>query len=239
MIGLDKVLVVDDSKIARDTLCSILAAHCDEVIEADGVCGATEILKSRAGLSLVICESSLSDGDPGDLLMALGDIEGDKPNLVVIASRPDEEEARRFEQLGATAYLSKPISFVDLSRALRASNQRLPEVTRRIHSKPVGTALVFDDEGSGDSRCEVATHLIWDIDDLSVTGAFLETHGPVRLGRELSLGIVLESEMVRVQAQVVRLLEPSWDHVSGIGVTFIGFAPGEREKLEAFIARRA
>ncbi len=86
MIGLSKVLVVDQSKSSRETLCSVVSAHCEEVIEAEAIGPASELIESAAGLSLVLCEDSLSDGDPGDLLMTLGTIEG--------AGRWGEQEAR-------------------------------------------------------------------------------------------------------------------------------------------------
>jgi len=187
----------------------------------------------------VLCEAMQNDGDAGDLLMALATLPGRKPPMVVVASRASEDEARRMQELGAVAYLAKPISFIDLSRALKRSRRKLPEVATRIHRRPLGTALLLDDEGAGDRRREVASHVLWDIHDISASGAFLETRGPVRLGRELNLGIVLDGQMLRVQARVVRIQEPTWEHVAGIGVAFLEFEPDARAELEAYIARNA
>ncbi len=239
MIGLSKVLVVDQNKSSRETLCSVLSAHCQEVIEVDGIGRASELIESGAGLSLVLCENALSDGDPSDLLMAIGTVHGAKPALVVIATRPNQEEARRFQELGAIAYLARPISFIDLARVLKSSRQKLPEVAQRAHRRPLGTALVLDSQGRGDSRCEVSSNLLWDIHDVSVTGAFLESRGPLEPGHELSLGVVLDGQMLRVQACVIRSQEPSWEHVAGVGVAFLEFAPGAREEIQSFVARNA
>lgn len=239
MIGLSKVLIVDQSKASRETLSSVLSAHCNQVIEAEGVGDAHRIIEASGDLSLVLCEAVLDDGDAGDLLMSVATLEGLKPSLVVIAARPTEEEARRVQELGAIAYLAKPISFIDLSRVLKRNRQRLPQVAQRIHRRPLGTALVLEDGTAGDTRREVASHVLWDIHDISVSGAFLETRGPVQPGRELSLGVVLDGQMLRVQARVIRLQEPSWDHVAGVGVAFLDFDDGAREELESWIARNA
>jgi len=239
MIGLSKVLVVDESKASRETLCSVLSAHCDRVIEATGIGDAHHVLASESDLSLVLCEACMHDGDAGDLLLEIATMPAPRPPVVIIASRASEEEARRADQLGAIAYLAKPIAFLDLSRALKRSRQKLPEVAPRVHRIPLGTALVLDESGGGDSRREVVSHVLWDIHDISASGAFLETRGPVRVGKELSLGLVLDGQMLRVQARVMRLQEPCWEHVAGVGVAFLEFDPDAREQLEAFVARHA
>lgn len=59
MIGLSKVLVV----------------------EVDCICGATETLTSPVGLLPVVSESSHADRDSSDLLIALGDIEGERAKM--------------------------------------------------------------------------------------------------------------------------------------------------------------
>jgi CheY-like chemotaxis protein len=239
MIGLTRVLIVDESKSSRETLSSVLSAHCEQVIEADGIAEAQNLVERTGGLSLVLCEAVLNDGDAGDLLMAIATLPGAKPPVVVVSSRASEDEARRMADLGAVAYLAKPISFIDLSRALKRSRQKLPDVALRVHRRPLGTALVLDDASGGDRRREVASHVLWDIYDISVSGAFLETRGPVQPGRELSLGVVLDGQMLRIQARVIRMQEPSWEHVAGVGVAFLGFEDGARTELETYIARYA
>lgn len=237
MIGLSKVLVVDESKSSRETLASVLSAHCDQVIEAEGIGEAHRVLEVESSISLVLCEAVLNDGDAGDLLTDIATIAGNKPSVVVIASRPSQDEAQRVTDLGAVAYLAKPISFIDLSRALKRSKKALPEVAQRVHRRPLGTALVLDDVQDGDRRREIASHVLWDIHDISVSGAFLETRGPVRAGRELSLGIVLDGQMIRVQARVIRLQEPSWDHVAGVGVAFLEYEDGAEDQIKAYISK--
>jgi len=239
MIGLSKVLVVDESKTSRETICSVLSAHCDQVIEATGISDAHRALESESDISLVLCEACLRDGDAGDLLLDVATLSGARPPVVVVSTRPDENESKRMVELGATAYLAKPISFLDLSRALKSSRQKLPKAAARIHRQALGTALVLDDIGSTEGRRDVVSHMVWDIQDISVSGAFLETRGPVERGRELSLGIVLGGQMLRVLARVIRLQEPSWGHVAGIGVAFLEFEEGAQQQLKDFIAAHA
>ncbi len=239
MNGLTRVLIVDESKSSRETLSSVLSAHCEQIIEAAGIAEAQQVVEQTGGLSLVLCEAVLNDGDAGDLLMAIATLTGTKPPVVVVSGRASEDEAKRMQELGAIAYLAKPISFIDLSRALKRSRQKLPEVALRVHRRPLGTALVLDAASGGDRRREVASHVLWDIHDISATGAFLETRGPVQCGRELRLGIVLDGQMLRIQARVIRLQEPAWDHVAGVGVAFLEFADGARAELEKYIARSA
>lgn len=239
MIGLDKVLVVDESKTSRETLASVLSAHCEQVIEADGISEAHRIVGSEPGLSLVLCEASLSDGDAGDLLVDVATRSGHTPPVIVIATRGSEAESRRMVELGAAAYLAKPVSFLDVARAVKRSRQKLPQVARRIHRRALGTALVLDDAAGDDHRREIVSHVLWDIHDISTSGAFLETRGPVSVGHELSLGLVLDGEMLRVHARVMRLQEPCWEHAAGIGVAFLAFEDGARQQLEAFVDRHA
>jgi Tfp pilus assembly protein PilZ len=75
----------------------------------------------------------------------------------------------------------------------------------------------------------------WEIDDLSVGGAFLETRGPLAVGRELELALLVDDSRFRVRARVVRVQEPSWEHVAGVGVTFLQFEEGDREALATLI----
>jgi CheY-like chemotaxis protein len=217
----------------------VLSAHCEQVLEAEGIGEAHRIVGSEAGLSLVLCEASLGDGDAGDLLVDVATRAGDRPPVIVIAARGSEDESKRMLDLGAAAYLTKPISFLDVSRAVKRGRQKLPQVARRIHRRPLGTALVLDEATGDDRRREIVSHVLWDIHDISTSGAFLETRGPVSPGQELSLGLVLDGQMLRVHARIMRQQEPCWEHAAGIGVAFLAFEDGARQQLEAFVERHA
>jgi c-di-GMP-binding flagellar brake protein YcgR len=77
--------------------------------------------------------------------------------------------------------------------------------------------------------------LCWDLYDVSMTGAFVQTGGPLDPGTRLHLEIIFGKEVVRLQAEVVRVQEPTWQHVGGIGVRFLAVDPESRRTLEAFV----
>ena len=79
------------------------------------------------------------------------------------------------------------------------------------------------------------TPLAFEIHDLSVSGAFLETQGPVPVGTEIQLALILGEETLDVRARVVRIQEPSWANVAGVGVRFDALPEAARRSLEARI----
>jgi Tfp pilus assembly protein PilZ len=74
--------------------------------------------------------------------------------------------------------------------------------------------------------------MAWDVYNLSIEGAFLETKGPLPVGEELELLLQLAGGKVRVRARVVRVQEPSWLNIAGVGVAFVE----PSEEAEALIA---
>jgi hypothetical protein len=79
------------------------------------------------------------------------------------------------------------------------------------------------------------TLLSWDLYDISTSGAFIETRGPLPVGSELHLEIIFGKESVRALARVVRVQEPSWMHVGGVGIVFLEIDPASRRILEDFV----
>ena len=77
--------------------------------------------------------------------------------------------------------------------------------------------------------------LSWDLYDVSTTGAFIETRGPLPVGAELLLEIIFGKESVRCTARVVRVQEPCWMHVGGVGVVFTEIEAASRRLLEDFV----
>ena len=123
----------------------------------------------------------------------------------------------------------------DISRMLKANKDAIHRTARRIRSRPVGAAFEVDAAAVTDTRREVSPQGMWDIHDLSISGAFLGTKAPVQLGKAVHLCLVLGNQTARVTAIVMRLQEPSWEHVAGIGVAFQDFAEGAKELLASYI----
>ena len=99
------------------------------------------------------------------------------------------------------------------------------KVARRVRRRPLGKAL----------RTAQAKDN-WNIRDLSVTGAFIEARGPIPVGTELELSLVFGAMVIHVEARVVRVQEPSWEKVGGIGVAFTNLPTNSKSFLEIYIA---
>jgi hypothetical protein len=104
---------------------------------------------------------------------------------------------------------------------------------RRVHQRREpnsrwrcpGKAYLVEDELDRDGCVS------WDLYNVGLTGAFLETKCPLAIGTELDLLLVASGRKAHVRAQVVRVQEPSWINVGGVGVKFIGSS----DDLELFL----
>jgi len=99
------------------------------------------------------------------------------------------------------------------------------QIPRRRRCTWVGTALA----GGPDYAMRIV--------DLSVTGAFLET-GPAtpRPGERLELHLRLRGDLLLfLEAEVVRVQEPRWKQIGGVGVKFTGVPDTARRTLEEFV----
>jgi hypothetical protein len=107
------------------------------------------------------------------------------------------------------------------------------EAARRVRS--LGRALLIDpsDPEAGQNG---VSHLAWDIRNVSLTGAFLDK-APLPVSTELHLTLDLGSAKGRVKAQVIRVQEPSWRCVGGVGIIFSDFGKGTEQLLSDYIAQ--
>ncbi len=115
------------------------------------------------------------------------------------------------------------------SRGEGEPNERASEegahVARRIRRRTLGRAIREDPSGESG----------WGIRDLSTTGAFLETKARLEVGAEFDLSLIFGTAVVHVVARVVRIQEPSWQHVGGAGIQFIRLSKGTEAFLESYI----
>jgi hypothetical protein len=73
--------------------------------------------------------------------------------------------------------------------------------------------------------------------NISVSGALLQTPGRLPIGQSLDLDLQLDNgTIVSVTASVVRIQEPDWERIGGVGVTFTSVAETARAVLEAYVA---
>jgi hypothetical protein len=102
--------------------------------------------------------------------------------------------------------------------------EKSPLVARRRRRRSLGTASTV-----GPKR----THRVVDI---SVSGALLETDGELPVGQLLELDLKLDDRSrARVTGKVVRVQEPQWGLVGGVGVAFTQYNADSRSTIEAYV----
>ncbi len=214
MIRWAKILVVDDSQVYRRVMATSLRPYCDSLVTAGGGHEALQLLRSHLDVDVVLCDRVMKDGDGFDVLAGIAELPEPRPRVLLVTAQATQEIVERALALGAVACLGKPTSARQILRALDPSAH---EAQRRMRTR---------------WRCVGKVHLLvsdapdpetvaWDVYNLSLEGAFLETKGPIPVGSEFELRLFLSGEKADVRARVVRIQEPSWMEVGGIGVTFV------------------
>ena len=228
-----KLLVIAESPVFRAVLGGVLRSHADQVLTASSARMGRQRIAEHADISLVLSETVLSDGDGFQLLEYVASLGDPKPAVILLAARPSEEEASRAANMGAIGYLEKPISLQEIYRLWKETRDTTQEAAQRVRS--LGRALLVD-PGDPEAGRNGVSHLAWDIRNVSLTGAFLETKAPLPISTEFHLALALGSATGRVKAQVVRVQEPSWRCVGGVGIVFSDFGNGTEQLLSDYIA---
>jgi CheY-like chemotaxis protein len=228
MLAAKKILVVDDSRVMRELLTSLLAPHCPGILVAASCKQAIEAIDANRDLELIVCDVGLPDGDGFKVLEHVASLADPKPRVILITARWVNGDSERAAALEAIGYLTKPICLPDLrvcEAGLRSRSQVDPEQRRRTLAK----VWLLDP----DDRSE---HLLsWDLHDISMGGGLFETRGPLPIGRKLEFEILLGGMTIRAAGTVVRVQEPSWSGVGGVGVRFDWVEEEFRSALEEFI----
>jgi CheY-like chemotaxis protein len=235
MIRTTKALVIDDSSVLRDMLSAVLSPHCGGIVTAADGAEARRRLREHGDFTLVLCDVILPDANGFELLVEIRALEAPRPEVILITGRPDPEDARRARALGAIGYLSKPITFRDIAQILRETEGKRTAAPR-VRRRPLGRAYVTAPAGSDEAAAPRRAENVWDIRDMSTTGAFLETHGPIEVGAVLDLCLDFGRSQARVHAQAVRVQLPDWGFVGGVGIAFRDFGTGSRERLVSHLA---
>jgi CheY-like chemotaxis protein/Tfp pilus assembly protein PilZ len=233
-IRLSNVLIVTGSSVLREMLRIVFQSHAESVTTAADFRAASDAVTSMPGPELVLCDVDLGEGDGFRLLGHVRSLES-APQVILVTSRPNDEDARRARDLGAVGYLAKPLSFLDIARVLRRgggpwNDRRMP----RRHG--IGRACLVDEATYERAGNEGGTQLRWYYRNVSVSGAFVETDSPVPVGTRLDLALELDADRVRVSGEVVRIQEPDWGQPAGVGLRFVDFASGARMRLAEHVA---
>jgi CheY-like chemotaxis protein len=234
MARLGRLLVVDDSAVVRELLSVVFAPHCHSVVTAASAMKAIDALREDRGFDLVLCDVATPEGNGFDVLEYVASRETSMPGVVLVTARPREEDARRARELGALGYMAKPVSLRSLLAVLRQAGHDWDPM-RPGRRRSNGVARVLDTKATVEER-EGVSQMEWEIGNLSATGAFLETPGPVPLGTQLNLILQLGASEVQVQARVVRVQDPGWYQPGGVGIEFEALRPGARQALERYLS---
>jgi len=219
--------VIDDSAVLRDVVTAVMSPHCGEIVTAVDCASARRQVADHRDLSLILCDVILPDGSGLDLLREFASASGSKPDVMLMTARPVQADAAAARLQGAVGYISKPVSFRDVIAAFQKSKGK-KTAAPRLRMLPLGQAVPLDSTGlpSHDGAWKS-----FSIRDMSTTGAFLETPGPLEVGTMLDLCIDFGGSRARVLARTVRTQEPDWGVPGGVGVMFREFESGSREIL--------
>jgi len=137
-----------------------------------------------------------------------------------------DDVAARFLYAPAEAFV--PHHSVFLKADVSRGSHPTPAVARRRRRRSLGLAR---------AGYPGQSHMIANI---SATGALLETDHEIPVGTLLDLDLELETGMTaKVTAQVVRVQQPRWGSVSGVGVEFIDFRGDARQSVEQYVEAEA
>lgn len=231
MLGVSKILVLDDSLVFRETMRRILRAHSELTLAASSLEEGIRTVEASPDLDLILCDVVLPDGDGFKLLEHVASLPKPRPQVVFVTASPNEEGEERARRSGAIGYLGKPVRFHDLSVVWKQHLDPSWNHNPRVRCPLLGRAHVIDRHGAPRSLVS------WVVQDLSMTGAFLTTNGPVSPGTELDLELEFGEHRARIAVVVVRVQEPSWSRPGGVGVRFLELDAEARTTLEATHAR--
>lgn len=138
-----RILVVDDSKLMRKAAHKMLGEEFDVVTADDGEQAWTQ-LGDDASIQVVFTDLNMPNVDGYDLLRRVRSSDNGNlatmPIIVVTGAENDEAARMRALDMGATDFITKPFTTVDLVARARAhaNNQR---ITRRLHAQATVDAL--------------------------------------------------------------------------------------------------
>lgn len=229
MEGVGQILVVDPSLTAREALSSILTPHCKGAVVASDLPDALASLRRRSDVGLIVCDAVLAEQGAFELLRHARGLPAPRPEVVLVSPWWIPADAQRAEDQGALGYLVRPLSIRDLARLWKLRGMKSKALPPRMERRPLARVWLLDPRERG------RTVLSWDLYDVSTSGAFIETRGPLPVGSELHLEIIFGKESVRARARVVRVQEPCWMHVGGVGIVFTEMDAASRRVLEDFV----
>lgn len=103
-----KVLIVDDSPIARHFHANILKMNDWEILEAKDGMEALEIAL-RNDIDLILCDINMDGMDGISFVQRYREVEPKIP-IILISTQKNEVELQKGVQFGANSYITKPVT---------------------------------------------------------------------------------------------------------------------------------
>jgi CheY-like chemotaxis protein len=220
-------LIVDDSKLVTAVMEATMRPHCDRVLTAGSLAEARKLIGGLGPDDLVLTDIFMGDGEGFDLLAVLQK-QAQPPPVIVCSSQATPANQKRAMDLGALAFLAKPLS-AQAVLLMWGKHQRGPAIVDRAPRVRLFAHVYVT--GGGEHV------LAYEVHDLSRTGAFLVTHGPLPLSTKLDLTIVARDLKAEAHGTVVRVQEPAWIHVGGVGLRFDGVDDTTAEVIDEMVKR--
>lgn len=112
-----RILVIEDDAYSRDALASLLAAEgCEAQSASDGESGLEKAHESHP--DIIILDLNLPGIDGRQVIEMIRNDSTLKSVPILIVTGDEDERARDAVGVGADAYLTKPVEFDDLIRAI-------------------------------------------------------------------------------------------------------------------------
>ena len=220
------VLLVGTSGVSQEFASTILGSHCERVVSVSTVAAAIAETDRGPDISLVLCDVSFGDCDGFEVLDHIAGLPEPRPTVIMLADIPRTDDRLRAGAADA-GYLVKPLPVRRILEFWLRTDPAKRRGSRRVTVK--GTSRVVS-PGPHDRG-----FLVWDLDNISATGAFINTGARLEVGSIFDMVMELENGEVLVKVEVVRVQEPTWTYAGGCAVRFLAMDDGSEAVLAAAI----
>ena len=156
-----RVLVVDDDALVRRGLARVLGAAGFAVVEAGGGREAVQLAEATP-FDVVVSDIQMPGGGGLDLLRDVRRVDLDVP-VILITGQPDVRSAAQAIEHGAFRYLTKPIDFSALDKAVRHASRAhaLARIRRDAFRASGGHGRAAADRAGLEVRLDSALDGLW------------------------------------------------------------------------------
>lgn len=176
-----KILIVDDEKNMRRILCLILQEDNHEIVEANGVKSALNLISSNS-FDLVITDKKMLDGDGIEVVNYCRENDPILP-VVMLTAFATIELAVETMQAGAFDFISKPFVAEVVKAVANRATERVKLVRENVFLKEEAKRFSFSNEILGDSN--KIRDLKEKISRVAPTNATVLISGETGTGKEL------------------------------------------------------